>query len=730
MMGFLTFSRSQRVTHRHHHYKERIQTARMGNAESAPSAGTPGNEEPTVENANSAIGSPVTGEEEEPSWSPEVSDVRRGEHCPPNDENPLPEDTPLGSPSPESVLPGTQEEDSPQPTETAGADCDGDRDDDSHVSALIEEDAAVFHYLSVTNADSENSSLDDISLSDMSAAVFDLLDSNDNRAPLRKFLETTTTHVVSEVIHEDEVVQGDKVSPLPRREQFQPPVQDTRDRYCFDGNYSVGRQRAAISQALNRRHGEIQDSDPPLRRPPSRLQLHKGDDEQSVLSEMSQSIFRVLDGKDSNIAKYRVAQNSPSIFDVLEKEVELDERDDRSVESLDESTPEDAFNIVEGRDPEADGEREITISDIPASGDESLVNQINPHADLTKLMKRNIFHILTKMQDKESETVEVDRVSNGLKDVVDRTTQGAVRIPMGETRQQTDNVPSPSRKGVPLVNDSNNQDSSREQPESSENKVIRTDTSNQEIQEDVDPLFVQRFDEVFNQFIGLHPKFLLSNPELVRHIRINKLQNLLEHMDEYEKRLETQTSHVLEEKQLMENHLSNELREASRNKAAYEVQLQADLAAVNQKTSFKQAQITWKILSAWEAKAKKEYVLEQNMKQKRESFFKDNLSGIPTRTELLDLLPGDAEGKILKAAISFVPHDNEELNHAEEMRKYQFENALLASEIVALKSQLSGMEGQSERFAWVDPLLRRLNKTQMANLKKKFTRKLGVVSLD
>ena len=98
------------------------------------------------------------------------------------------------------------------------------------------------------------------------------------------------------------------------------------------------------------------------------------------------------------------------------------------------------------------------------------------------------------------------------------------------------------------------------------------------------------------------------------------------------------------------------------------------------------------------------------------------------------MLPNDEEGIKLQAAIfaerKFLFHYHQDGMEAQEMRKYQVDNAFMSSEISVLTKKLTDLEAQSKRLAWVDSILLRMNKVQMAMLKKKFTKKLGVVSLE
>jgi hypothetical protein len=687
----------------------------MGNAESAPTA------------------APM-GQELSENW-----DHAASENITPNLHGPQPELLPFSKVLPKGLAPpGKQQRSHHLPTPIDPAEDRGSQDDaDSTISALMEASAAVFHYLNI--ADAESSFDDDVSISDMSAAVFDHLKyeaTTGNEAPMRQFLETA--QVVSGVLlHE----RNDR--PLPRSRDVQHSNQRKTNRRSANADYSVSEQRAAIFQALERTHGKPEDRNPPSKRPPSRLQLRQVDDSQSVVSEMSQSIFKVLDETKEKINEERVAEFSAIVFDLLDKEKQSEENGIHSAGPLSERSGA-IFKVLETKTQDASGasptrQTEPEADPSPAA-DATFVSHLKPQTDPRKLMTRNIFHILAQRQKQPFYGIEEeDQEEDHDEEVIPEPHDVKVHtIPLPpEQKLMTVEEIAPQTEQQPYVGkEVDKQMSPREYSDATElaaifSEEIHADTSDQEIQEEIDLVFVERFEEVFNEFIGMHPKFLLTNPEVVRHLRINKLQKLLEHMDDCESRLLTKLSRTIGEKQTMENQLSRELREASRSKAAYQVQLQSELDAVNQKTSFKQAQTTWKVVSSAEAKAKKEHLHEQAMQRKRDSFFKENFSGIPTREELLQLLPTDAAGKALKAAILATPRFlGAESEQLDEMRQYQVDNAFMSSEIAVLNKKLSYAGAQSKRLAWVDSLLLRLDKVHMANLKNKFTQSLGVVSLD
>lgn len=644
-----------------------------------------------------------------------------------------------------------------------GANVHGNDDDaDSTISALIGASAAVFHLLSNTEDSGHGSFDDDVSIVDMSAAVFELLQheaSSGNEKPIRQFLETA--QVVSDVLLHEKYDR----SPPSSRTQVEPSTQRTTQRLFNDDDNSDGQRRDAIYRALASRthgkpevrltetHGKPEDRNPPSGRPPSRVHLRDVDDGGSVVSEMSHSIFKVLDETKARINEEKVAEFSAAVYELLDKDKQNEDNNGGSVVSLSERSAA-VFNALETNQPDA-------THDAPPPSDATFVSHLIPKSDPKNLIKRNIFHILALRQnqpydaideeEEEDEEDDLEEEQEEREEVIPQPPQVQLHtspLPQNEqsvkieeqyvpqeepihSRMEVEPQQEPTHVRMEAELESPGETSNMNEPITIFSEEIYADTTDQEIQEEIDLVFVERFDEVFNELIGLHPKFLLTNPDLVRHLRITKLQRLLEHMDDCESRLLTQISRTLGEKQMMENELSRELTQANRSKAVYQIQLQSGLNVVTQKTLFKQAQTTWKIVSSSEAKAKKEYLHEQGMKQKRDTFLKDNASGVPTREQLLQLLPEDAEGKALKAAISATPKflsvDPEQLD---QMRKYQVENAFMASEIAVLKKKLAHVEAQSKQLAWVDSLLLRLDKVQMATLKNKFTHKLGVVSLD
>jgi hypothetical protein len=790
----------------------------------------------------------------------------------------------------------------------------GNHDDNMSItSALMEASAAVFQYL--TNADVDNESgytlSDDSSIADRSAAVFDHLQQEamlGNEEPMIQFLETA--QVVSDVVLQEQFGREPQTYLIPQNVDggFGGEAREAVDP---DEN-SVSQQRAAIFQALARsndkhnkqqkHHQQHQDVEGTTRgrRPQPMMQWLEmkpvDDDAESVVSEMSQTIFKVLD---HTFQEDTVADFSAAVHNLLEdgkknrKKQSNKSKSSRDFDENDSVSEHSAaiFKILDGspapavsvRGNSSSRSKKSSRSDIsglvpPPSlpTDQSYATHLKPRTDPTKLMQRNIFHILAQrsisnktpvqvapIQEAEDEdeeqrdeqevheiiqiedvtdmeepslsgqveqpeqidVIHLEEAEDGLLEKEESSppkpptdgrlqldlsppkeeTQAPVEIPKKKTSKyylpplglacadENDaaspkaETPKPSKYYMPLglacteeqpqlvtsspppaaVPNNHNNNNNRpllscfapieeapvpaggggasvvsgmtEPPVRMYSEVIHADSSDQEeqeIQDEIDLHFVERFDHAFDEFIGQNRRFLMSHPNLVHNLRIAKLQKLLAHMDQYERDMSTQLSQLKSEKEIMITEYQMDLREASREKAARQISLQDELTAVNQKTLFKQAQFTWKIVNSSEANTKKRYLFQQKQKKKRDNFLRDNLSGVPTREELLLLLPSDEEGIRIKAAISaerrfFTYNTNEEEHTAvEHLRNFQVDNAFMTSEVAVLQKKLTHVEAHAKRVAWVDSILLRMDKVQMAKLKKKFTNKLGVVSLD
>ena len=720
------------------------------------------------------------------------------------------------------------------------SDEDDSSDERTATSTLMEASAAVFHMLMTTDSDSGFVLSEDVSISDRSAAIFEYLrqeSKSGNDEPTRQFLETA--QAVSDVLLTEEYNH----QPLPGHYDNTKEVKKGTRRAPtgIEDDCSVSQQRAAIFQALDRTSRTPEKKDEDSRRSPHMIQWleTKNDtDAQSVVSEMSEGIFKIMDQTKGKVDEEDVSGFSAAIFKLREGHpgsnamdefaTKLHKDDDSDVQSISERSAaifkildKTAAPAVIAKTPRRSEQTSAfsTPSTAPSLARPSsiltgqktlsshLVSHLQPRSDPTKLMQRNIFHILAQRtnqsipaiqeeenEDEEDDGVEVNRMEENERHwhnpeifVVERRAQDHLVLHVEESprhastplRQQsekpklpayienhpsdtsemypslTESVPEP----VPLFSEVIHADPSEQEqyePVPVFSEVIHTDTSEQEQYEPVpvfsevihadtseqdkweaqsekdedDMAFVERFDNAFNAFIGRHPRFLLNNPKLVQNIRTTKLQKLLEHVDDYQSSLLSKMAKLKGEKFEMESNFQYDLREASRRKAEAQISLQAELATITQSTSLKGAELTWKIVNSSEARAKKQYIISQNQKTKRSNFAKENVSGIPTRDEILTLLPCDAEGTNLKAAIysqrKFMSFQHGEAMELEELRKYQVDNAFMSSEIAVLKKKLTYLQANAKRLTWVDTILLRMDKVQMAKLKNKYCKKLGV----
>lgn len=326
---------------------------------------------------------------------------------------------------------------------------------------------------------------------------------------------------------------------------------------------------------------------------------------------------------------------------------------------------------------------------------------------LSKLQKRNVFHILSQKETTpvipEHEVLDLEQSAPNNADI-----PGEIKERASGTNSVYSDVTEPQQF----------------------RDMEQEGTTDQETPDDIDLSFVERFDQLFNNFLGQHPKFLMINPDLVHHLRIAKLQRLLEYVDDYENSLQTELMKVKTEKQLMENRYQLNLRQASRNKAQRQINLQADLAAITQHTKQRKAQLIWQVVTLSENRAKKQMQAQQQQRERKTKFEQTTHTGIPTREELIALIPDDKDGQALKQAIfSVYRPTKDDMTTVEELRKYQVDNAFMTSEITVLKKKLVHVQTNAKKLSWVEMILLRLDQVTLSKLKKKFTNKLGLTNL-
>jgi hypothetical protein len=234
---------------------------------------------------------------------------------------------------------------------------------------------------------------------------------------------------------------------------------------------------------------------------------------------------------------------------------------------------------------------------------------------------------------------------------------------------------------------------------------------------EIDLDFVEEYDIAFHEFLSRHPRFLISNPTLVHHIRVIKLQKLLDGQSRLEKSIEQQLDKIMDIKRSTELGWQEQLRDAAGKKAARETHLQSFLSNVHFTTKCMEAQWTWHIICDAQHCIKKEHLLKMRLQQQQVGDHPlDLLSALPEGPDFDDL-----RNAMLAPAGQTLSEEQEK-----DMRQFQVDNAFLAAEVAVLKKKLAYQKATTKRHAWVESVLLRMDERSLRKLKNRFQKRVGV----
>jgi len=243
--------------------------------------------------------------------------------------------------------------------------------------------------------------------------------------------------------------------------------------------------------------------------------------------------------------------------------------------------------------------------------------------------------------------------------------------------------------------------------------------------DDMDLEFVEYFDLAYSEFLFYHPKLVAKNPNLMKNLRIFKLQKMLEYNEIIEMNLTAKLDLMNENKRDTEEYMHYLLKEAIRKKAARQTYLQSEVNDIHWSTKKAQAQLRWKLLKYSEDRAKRQSKLREQFK---------SIPQVKTRQELIPLIPEGHTGKKLKNTIkaSFIAEgslkpDMLSFKQEEQLRDIEVENTAVNVEIAMLNQKLTRLRIESNKLNWVPSILVRLDEGTMYKLKEEFEKKEGVV---
>jgi hypothetical protein len=238
--------------------------------------------------------------------------------------------------------------------------------------------------------------------------------------------------------------------------------------------------------------------------------------------------------------------------------------------------------------------------------------------------------------------------------------------------------------------------------------------------EELDLEFVEQYDTAFNEFVATYPNFLINNPDLVHNLRVTKLQKCLERGDEIEGELNQKIEDLRLQKSDMELYYQRQLKDASRMKAAREIQLKSSLDEFRNDAKVMEARLTWDLLLSSQTRVQKLYDLRQQIK----------LSETPTTwEELLKMLPDDGpDAQAIRDAVlaPSLSSGTTTVEQENDLRQFQVDNAFLNAEVSVLMKKLAYQKLAAKKHAWVETVLLRMDPKAIRKLKARYQKKLGV----
>ena len=236
--------------------------------------------------------------------------------------------------------------------------------------------------------------------------------------------------------------------------------------------------------------------------------------------------------------------------------------------------------------------------------------------------------------------------------------------------------------------------------------------------DDMDLEFVENFDLAYSEFLFYHPKLVAKNPELLKNLRIYKLEKFLEYNEVLERINSGKLHEMFEQKRVIEESMQAQLKDAVSKKAARQTLLQSEVNDIYWNTKQIQGKLRWKLFRYSEDRAKRQSKLREQFKE------------IPqgkTRQDLIRLIPEGPHSKKLETAIkaSFIAEGSPQPNalspkKEDQLRKIQVENAVLNSEMLMVNQKIDRLRKEAKKLEWVQSTLVELNPVAVHKFKKKF----------
>ena len=609
----------------------------------------------------------------------------------------------------------------------------------SETKSLLEGTAAIFAVLKEDEDAMDDfvslASQGDVSITDRSAAVFDHLQEETRRgqkATVRDFLETAA--VVGTIAQRKQTNAAENRDDVSISDETADIFQALE---AAESRLSQNHSKAHVDETIDRMKAKTRNifdllddyssENNVVKTSSSKRPLDSGDavapsgdaaghPVDSCLGDHSAAIFQILSNVRS-IDDRSVTDFSQAIFDMMD-DSDFTEDDDTSVVSEKSTiiqhllgkrgdrshTAESVgiFNFLEREAHRVKRERERMIS--PASAETQRMGQtMGPRPILIKSP-----HVRTKLKSPYSKIqshiiLEEPEIHNEKEGDDTEGMNQEVRITTGNKF-----VPDEVLEEYPEV----------EGRQKAEVPTWALNTDDIELDEDeVDMEFVAKFDKVFDTFIAKNPAFLLKDPDLVHNYRVTKLQKILEFQQAKNNHFSEVLSKAKKEKVRMETNYHTQLKEVSRKKAEREVTLQEELIKLQNATELMQAKLSWALIELTNKRARTQDELIRHYK-------KIDIDSNPRA--LLEALPSGREGVRVRDAAQAPFWNRLESLGEDDLRKLQVDNAFIKTEMRVLRKKLEHQEILTKKHDWAEQLLARLDDKAMETLKKRHQAKTGV----
>jgi hypothetical protein len=235
--------------------------------------------------------------------------------------------------------------------------------------------------------------------------------------------------------------------------------------------------------------------------------------------------------------------------------------------------------------------------------------------------------------------------------------------------------------------------------------------------QDFDLDMVEKYEDLFNSFLEKNPDLKARNPVMVDILRVAKLQKQLVVTEYIENELDEIVKSLIVRKKAMAAIYHEKLKEASKRKAAREIQLQQELEQAKKETRVMKAKMKWEIVEMCESRSKRNAKLQ------------NNLSSMKSATNhILSLLPENlgAFGESIRQSVNAPSCRFLTQEQYLELQKIQMDNAFLNAKASVLEKKLAYLQTRARNHEWVDSVLKILDRKQHKKLKRSFQTKMGV----